>query len=90
MPKTMSVGFGQKSVPNVRGVEMCFSAQMVKKRKNRFRIQEISGHNRVEIRIGLSKAARPFNSRFDKHKLVENGFEPFSDWKDAVERFLKI
>ena len=25
---------------------------------------------------GLSKAARPFNSRLDKSKLVENGFMP--------------
>ena len=38
---------------------------------------------------GLSKAARPFNSRLDKSKLVENGFEPLPDWKDALERYLK-
>ena len=25
---------------------------------------------------GVSKAARPFNSRLDKSKLVENGFKP--------------
>lgn len=25
---------------------------------------------------GLSKAARPFNSRLDRSKLVETGFEP--------------
>lgn len=37
---------------------------------------------------GLSKAARPFNSRLDKSKLVENGFEPLPDWKDAVRRYL--
>lgn len=37
----------------------------------------------------LSKAARPFNSRLDKSKLVENGFEPLPDWKDALERYLK-
>lgn len=37
---------------------------------------------------GLSKAARPFNSRLDKSKLVENGFAPLPDWKDAVARFL--
>jgi len=39
---------------------------------------------------GLSKAARPFNSRLDKGKLVENGFEPLPEWKDAVERYLKV
>ena len=37
---------------------------------------------------GLSKAARPFNSRLDKSKLVEAGFTPLPDWKDALRRFL--
>ena len=39
---------------------------------------------------GLSKARRPFNSRLDKSKLVENGFCPLPDWKDALERYLKL
>lgn len=38
---------------------------------------------------GLSRAARPFNSRLDKSKLVENDFNPLPDWKDAVSRYLK-
>ena len=38
---------------------------------------------------GLSKAARPFNSRLDKRKLVEVGFRPLPDWQDALERYLK-
>jgi dTDP-4-dehydrorhamnose reductase len=38
---------------------------------------------------GLSKAARPFNSRLDKSKLAENGFTPLPDWKDALRRYLK-
>ena len=38
---------------------------------------------------GLSKAARPFNSRLDKSKLVEAGFQPLPDWNDAVRRYLK-
>ena len=38
---------------------------------------------------GLSVAARPFNSRLDKSKLVEAGFTPLPDWKDAVARYLK-
>lgn len=38
---------------------------------------------------GLSKAKRPFNSRLDKSKLVENGFMPLPDWKDALARYLK-
>ena len=38
---------------------------------------------------GLSKAARPFNSRLDKSKLTENGFERLPEWKDALRRYLK-
>jgi dTDP-4-dehydrorhamnose reductase len=38
---------------------------------------------------GVSKAARPFNSRLDKSKLVQEGFVPLPDWKDAIGRFLK-
>ena len=38
---------------------------------------------------GLSKAARPFNSRLDKSKLVEAGFMPLPTWQDAVSRYLK-
>ena len=37
---------------------------------------------------GLSKAARPFNSRLDKSKLTEQGFVPLPEWKDALGRFL--
>ena len=38
---------------------------------------------------GLSKAARPRNSRLDKSKLRKSGFEPLPDWRDALARFLK-
>jgi dTDP-4-dehydrorhamnose reductase len=38
---------------------------------------------------GLSVAARPYNSRLDKSKLVKNGFRPLPDWKDAVARYIK-
>jgi dTDP-4-dehydrorhamnose reductase len=38
---------------------------------------------------GISKAARPFNSRLDKTKLVENGFTPLPTWQDALQRYLK-
>ncbi len=37
---------------------------------------------------GVSKAKRPFNSRLDKHKLVENGFVPLPTWQDALQRYL--
>ena len=38
---------------------------------------------------GVSKAKRPFNSRLDKSKLVEKGFEPLPTWQDALARYLK-
>lgn len=38
---------------------------------------------------GVSKAARPFNSRLDKNKLVENGFKPLPTWQDALHRYLQ-
>ena len=46
--------------------------------------------NRVSTaEYGLSKAKRPFNSRLDKIKLVNNGFKPLPDWKNALKLFLK-
>lgn len=38
---------------------------------------------------GMSRAARPFNSRLDKSKLVVAGFTPLPTWQDAVSRYLK-
>ncbi len=38
---------------------------------------------------GLSKAARPFNSRLDKSKLSKNGFKPLPIWQDALARYLQ-
>jgi dTDP-4-dehydrorhamnose reductase len=38
---------------------------------------------------GISKAARPFNSRLDKSKLAEEHFTPLPDWKDALKRYLQ-
>lgn len=38
---------------------------------------------------GLSKAARPNNSRLDKSKLIAVGFQPLPGWKDAVRRYLQ-
>ena len=38
---------------------------------------------------GLSVAARPFNSRLDRSKLLCEGFEPLPAWQDAVARYLK-
>lgn len=38
---------------------------------------------------GISKAARPFNSRLSKEKLLSAGFKPLPTWQDALSRFLK-
>lgn len=37
---------------------------------------------------GLSRAARPFNSRLDKQKLTDCGFVSLPDWRDAVQRYI--
>ena len=37
-----------------------------------------------------AKAKRPENSRMNKQKLTDNGFEPLPDWKDALRRYLGI
>ena len=39
---------------------------------------------------GLSNAARPFNSRLEKKKLVEAGFTPLPTWQDALKRYLEV
>jgi dTDP-4-dehydrorhamnose reductase len=39
---------------------------------------------------GVSKAARPFNSRLDKSKLVSEGFTPLPTWQDALARYIEI
>ena len=58
---------------------------------------EIFRRTGIDVRVipvttaeyGLSRAARPFNSRLDKSKLKENGFECLPDWRDALARYLK-
>ena len=37
---------------------------------------------------GVSKAQRPFNSRLDKQKLSEMGFDRLPSWKDALTRYI--
>ena len=39
---------------------------------------------------GLSKAKRPYNSRLDKSKLIQCGFEPLPSWQDALSRYLQM
>ena len=38
---------------------------------------------------GISKSKRPFNSKLDKRKLLENGFKPLPTWQDALKRYLR-
>lgn len=53
-----------------------------------------AGMNNVTVKpvttaeYGISKAARPFNSRMSKEKLVENGFEKLPTWQDALKRYI--
>ncbi|MDO4649291.1 MAG: dTDP-4-dehydrorhamnose reductase [Eubacteriales bacterium] len=64
-----------------------------------FRQAEAMGHTEYGERLtvapvttaeyGISKAARPFNSRLDKSKLSSQGFELLPDWKDALMRYLQ-
>lgn len=67
--------------------------------KEIFRQAEELGHSeyseeRIKVapvtttEYGASKAARPFNSRLDKSKLVEAGFTPLPTWQDALHRYL--
>ena len=53
-----------------------------------YRPERLSVEPVTTAEYGLSKAARPFNSRLDKSKLSEAGFAPLPDWQDAVRRFL--
>lgn len=36
-----------------------------------------------------AKATRPKNSRMNRQKLVDQGFEPLPPWQDALRRFLQ-
>lgn len=49
----------------------------------------VTVHPVTTAEYGMSKAARPFNSRLDKSKLAENGFTPLPHWQDALSRYLK-
>ncbi len=50
--------------------------------------REVKVNRVTTAEYGISKAERPFNSRLDKSKLIENGFTPLPDWKDALKRYL--
>ena len=52
------------------------------------KVERVSTAEYEEI-AGKTVAKRPFNSRLDKTKLVENGFKPLPEWRDAVERYIR-
>ena len=60
-----------------------------KKKIVRLHLEEGRTYKSITAEYGVSKAKRPFNSRLDKSKLAENGFEPLPTWQDAVARYLK-
>lgn len=51
------------------------------------KVERVSTEEYEKI-AGKTVAKRPFNSRLDKSKLVEVGFEPLPEWKTAVERYI--
>ena len=51
--------------------------------------EELKVHPVSTKEYGVSKAARPYNSRLDKRKLVDKGFLPLPTWQDALARYLK-
>ena len=51
--------------------------------------KEVKVNRVTTAEYGVSIAKRPFNSRLDKSKLIDNGFKPLPDWKDALKRYLK-
>ena len=54
-----------------------------------YNAEHMTVHPVTTAEYGISKAARPFNSRLDKSKLIASGFIPLPDWKDALARYLK-
>ncbi len=51
--------------------------------------KNVTVHPVTTAEYGLSRAARPYNSRLEKSKLVEMGFTPLPTWQDALSRYLK-
>ena len=43
--------------------------------------------NSIQTSEYSAKAARPFNSRMSKRKLIESGFKVLPQWKGALERY---
>lgn len=61
-----------------------FAEEIFKQAKKNVKVNRVTTEE-----YGASIAKRPFNSRLDKSKLIENGFKPLPDWKDALGRYLE-
>ena len=64
-----------------------FAEEIYKQAGMNTKVERVTTAQYEEI-AGKTVAKRPFNSRLDKSKLVENGFDPLPEWQDAVGRFI--
>ena len=66
-----------------------FTVEIYKQAGMDVKVKPVSTEEYEKI-AGKTVAKRPFNSRLDKSKLVENGFTPLPTWQDAVARFISL
>ena len=66
-----------------------FAEEIYKDARMDVKVERVTTDEYEKI-AGKTVAKRPFNSRLDKSKLVENGFEPLPSWQDATKRFISI
>ena len=64
-----------------------FTVEIYKQAGMDVKVKPVSTEEYEKI-AGKTVAKRPFNSRLDKSKLVENGFTPLPTWQDATKRFI--
>ncbi|MBR3332283.1 dTDP-4-dehydrorhamnose reductase [Candidatus Saccharibacteria bacterium] len=66
-----------------------FAEEIYKQAGMDVKVKHVSTDEYEKI-AGKAVAKRPFNSRLDKTKLVENGFTPLPEWQDATKRFIDL
>lgn len=66
-----------------------FAEEIYKQAGMDVKVKHVSTDEYEKI-AGKAVAKRPFNSRLDKTKLVENGFTPLPEWQDATKRFISL
>lgn len=64
-----------------------FAEEIYKRAGMDTKVERVTTSEYEEI-AGKTVAKRPFNSRLNKSKLVENGFEPLPEWQNATKRFI--